>query len=113
MCEGENNVRGTEPIFEIGALKRVVETGAEEYYDEAEELKKRVDAIDNNYFRPNRKTGLDGDPVAEGFVDENNDGEIPPDTTDEELRDYNVNEVVFDDDATGSDIDFDADDSEV
>ena len=47
-----------------------------------------MDAIDNNYFRPNSKAGLDNDPVAEGFVDEDDNGEIPTETTDEELRDY-------------------------
>ena len=51
--------------------------------------------------------------TAEGFIDEDDNGDIPPETTDEELRDYNVNEVVFDDDVTVSDIDFGANDSEV
>ena len=96
-----------------GALKRVVEAGTDDYYDEAEELKKRVDIIGNNYFNPSKKTGLNNDPVAEGFVDEDDDGEIPPGTTEEELRDYNVNEVVFDNDATVSNFDFDTDDSEI
>ena len=113
MCADENHIRGTEPIFEVGALRRVVEAGAEEYYDEAAELRKRVDAIGKNYFRPDNGGGLDNDPVAEGFIEEPDDDGIPPGITDEQLRDYHVNEAVFDEDATVPDIDFDADDAEV
>ena len=77
MCAEESNIRGTEPIFEVGALRQVVEVRAEEYYDEVKELRKRVDAIGKNDFRPDNGGGLDNDPVADGFIDEPDDDGIP------------------------------------
>ena len=103
MCTESNNC-GTEPIFEVGTLRRLVEAEAEEYYD---------DAIGKNFFRSDDGGGLDNDPVAKGFIDEPDDDGIPPETTEKQPRDFNVNKVVFDEDAMVPDIDFDAVDSEV
>ena len=44
-------------------------------------MRRRVDAIDHNYFRSNNEAGLDNDIVAEGFVDEHDHGEIPPESS--------------------------------
>ena len=52
MCAEETYIRGIEPIFEVGALRRLVGSGAEDYYDDSEELRKRVDAIGKKCFRP-------------------------------------------------------------
>ena len=113
MCDHEHNVRGSEPIFEVGTGRRLVDNGIDDGYDEAEELRLRVEAIGQNYFRPNHRDGVQNDPVEDMVNEDMHRGPIIYEPVDSQLDSRMEDRLLDDDDVTVDDIALEADDSDI
>ena len=113
MCDQEHNVRGSEPIFEVGTGRRFVDNGVDDGYDEGEELRLRVEAIGRNYFKPNHRDGTHNDPVEDMLNEDMQRGTIVYEPVDNQLGLHMEDRMFDDDDVTVEDIALEADDSDI